>query len=131
MKNKERKSKLAELKFKKRLSTSSSSSLYKKHLLSELPTPTEILTKQESNISLTSFKSSDEKKSLSFSKASSNLIRKQKTHETTAESTSLNEVKRGWIGPLTVSERQEKVMKYLQKKRSKNQMKKFCYKCRK
>lgn len=38
---------------------------------------------------------------------------------------------KGLIGPLTMSERMEKVLKYLQKKRMKSSMKKFCYKCRK
>lgn len=64
-------------------------------------------------------------------KNSSTLIKKQRTQDETAENTPCNNVKKGWIGPLTVTERLEKVMKYLQKKRSKNQMKKFCYKCRK
>lgn len=36
-----------------------------------------------------------------------------------------------FVGPLTLKERMDKVLKYLQKKRTKNQMKKFCYKCRK
>ena len=35
------------------------------------------------------------------------------------------------IGPLTAAQRMEKVLKYLQKKRLKSQMKKYCYKCRK
>lgn len=35
------------------------------------------------------------------------------------------------IGPLTIIERKAKVMKYLEKKRNKSQMKKYCYKCRK
>lgn len=35
------------------------------------------------------------------------------------------------IGPLTSQERIEKVLRYLDKKRNKSNMKKFCYKCRK
>ena len=35
------------------------------------------------------------------------------------------------IGPLTSEERLEKVLRYLEKKRNKANMKKFCYKCRK
>jgi hypothetical protein len=35
------------------------------------------------------------------------------------------------IGPLTHSERLEKVLRYLHKKLTKSSMKKFCYKCRK
>ena len=66
-----------------------------------------------------------------MAKTSSSLLKKQKVQEATAESTPCNNIKRGLIGPLTVSERQEKVMKYLQKKRTKYLMKKFCYKCRK
>jgi hypothetical protein len=71
---------------------------------------------------------SDEKW-LSFNRISTNLI-KRKTFEDTAENTPTNSSK-GMIGPLTVSERLEKVLKYLQKKRMKSTMKKFCYKCRK
>lgn len=70
----------------------------------------------------------DEKK-LSFSRRSSNLIRKRTTDDT-AENTPCN-ANRLYVGPLSLKERMEKVMKYLQKKRTKNQMKKFCYKCRK
>jgi hypothetical protein len=36
-----------------------------------------------------------------------------------------------FIGPLTATERREKVLKYLHKKSTKSTMKKFCYKCRK
>jgi hypothetical protein len=36
-----------------------------------------------------------------------------------------------YIGPLTATERREKVLKYLHKKSNKSTMKKFCYKCRK
>jgi hypothetical protein len=36
-----------------------------------------------------------------------------------------------YIGPLTAEERREKVLKYLNKKSNKSNMKKFCYKCRK
>lgn len=36
-----------------------------------------------------------------------------------------------FIGPLSISERLDKVRKYLLKKGMKSQMKKFCYKCRK
>jgi hypothetical protein len=35
------------------------------------------------------------------------------------------------IGPLLASERMDKVLRYLEKKRNKSSMKKFCYKCRK
>jgi hypothetical protein len=35
------------------------------------------------------------------------------------------------IGPLTQSQRMEKVLRYLHKKHNKSNMKKFCYKCRK
>lgn len=38
---------------------------------------------------------------------------------------------KGMIGPLTLSERQQKVLKFFERKRMKSQMKKFCYKCRK
>lgn len=35
------------------------------------------------------------------------------------------------IGPLSESDRMQKVLKYLHKKTNKSSMKKFCYKCRK
>lgn len=35
------------------------------------------------------------------------------------------------IGPITATERLEKVLRYLHKKKTKSTMKKFCYKCRK
>jgi hypothetical protein len=70
-----------------------------------------------------------EEKKLFLLKPSSHLIKK-KSFEETFENASTPK-NNGFIGPLTISERLEKVTKYLQKKRMKSQMKKFCYKCRK
>jgi hypothetical protein len=70
-----------------------------------------------------------EEKKLFLLKPSSHLIKKKSNDETFE--TVPTPKNKGFIGPLTLSERMEKVMKYLQKKRMKSQMKKFCYKCRK
>lgn len=86
----------------------------------------------EKEDSVSSISESDEKKQPILTKNNSNLIKKEKVKEEPIETLfNNNSLKRAWIGPLTVDERMVKVMKYLQKKRSKNQMKKFCYKCRK
>jgi hypothetical protein len=71
----------------------------------------------------------DEKK-LNLSRASSIIIKKKNPLDETAPSTP-SHANKGWIGPLSLSERMEKVLRYLQKKRMKSTMKKFCYKCRK
>jgi hypothetical protein len=71
---------------------------------------------------------SDEKIS-TFSRASSHLIKKKPNEDT--HDTSTSHFLKDKIGPLTLAERMDKVMRYLQRKRQKNGMKKFCYKCRK
>jgi hypothetical protein len=73
-----------------------------------------------------------EEKKLFLSKPASHLIKKKSVDGTLENvSAAATPKNRNHIGPLTLSERMEKVMKYLQKKRMKSQMKKFCYKCRK
>lgn len=116
VKIKSKKWKSTSLKLKKKHSgTSSSTSIYKKK-------------KQLEELSEEVDTTTEEKKLFNF-KPSSHLIKK-KTFEETFENAPTPKNK-PFIGPLTLSERMEKVMKYLQKKRMKSQMKKFCYKCRK
>jgi hypothetical protein len=75
---------------------------------------------------------SEEKRPSLFKQNSTNLIkRKSQTVEETAENTPKASSEKAWIGPLSISERMEKVRRYFQKKGMKSQMKKFCYKCRK
>ena len=108
------KSKLKLLRLKKRNSATHSSSIYKKNQKFEDFSSCDITT---------------EEKRLSLIKTSSNLIKKR-SNEDTLESTSSHLFK-GMVGPLSSKERMEKVLKFLQRKRLKSQMKKFCYKCRK
>jgi len=59
----------------------------------------------------------DEKR-LSLSRTSSNLIRKKTNDE--SENTTPSNTYKGYVGPLTMSERMEKVLKHLQRKRLKS-----------
>ena len=69
-----------------------------------------------------------EEKRLTLSRTSSHLIKKKSFEPSSMDS--LNSFK-GFVGPLTKKERLHKVLRHLQRKRMKSQMKKFCYKCRK
>jgi len=53
------------------------------------------------------------------------------SEEMISHSSSKTPEKEHMIGPLTEAQRIEKVLRYLEKKRNKSTMKKFCYKCRK
>ncbi|CDW71244.1 cct motif family protein [Stylonychia lemnae] len=115
---KERKQRPALLKLK-RQSSNSSNSVYKKNKVLE-------------NLDESKLADSEEKRPSLFKQQSNNLIkRKSQAVEETAENTPRASSEKAWIGPLSISERMEKVRRYLHKKGMKSQMKKFCYKCRK
>lgn len=105
----DRKPKVLPLKLKKK-SSNNSSGVYRKNLQME---DTDL---------------SDEKRSLPLSRQSSHTIKKKLSEETRENSLSMSKC---FIGPLSLKDRMDKVMKHLQRKRLKSQMKKFCYKCRK
>lgn len=69
----------------------------------------------------------EEKKPSLFKPNSTNLIKRKSVVEEPTEPVTQN----AWIGPLSITERMDKVRRYLHKKGMKSSMKKFCYKCRK
>lgn len=77
----------------------------------------------------------DEKKPSLFKQSSTHLIKRKSQapafEDKSEPSAPLSAAQVVWIGPLTLSERLDKVRRYLHKKGMKSQMKKFCYKCRK